>query len=123
MRSNTNAIRKQLRSVMLQFCSSVSYRKRPQPIVYPYTIFELKVLQLSDGRAQCRLEVSCVSIDAAEVENLADGIWDAFDGYSHLDTHSAFEVYQQQRDIIEEEDKEIERRRLVFELDYHKREE
>ena len=123
MRSNTNEIRKQLRTVMLQFCPEVDYRKRRKSVVYPYATFLLKTLQSTDGKTQCRLEVNCVAKDAAEVETIADSIWDAFDGYSHLDAHSAFEVYPQQRDIIEEEDKEIERRRLIFELNYHKREE
>jgi len=123
MKSNTNAIRKQLRTVLLQFCPEVDYRKRRKQIVYPYITFLLKILQSTDGKTQCRLEVNCVAKDAAEVETMADGIWDIFDGYSHLDEHSAFEVYQLQRDPIEEEDKEIERRRLTFELNYHKREE
>lgn len=123
MKSNTNAIRKQLRAVMLQFCPEVDYRKRKKPVMYPYVTFLLKILQSTDGKTQCRLEVNCVAKDAAKVETMADGIWDAFDGYSFLDDHTAFEIYPQQRDIIEEEDKEIERRRLVFELNYHKREE
>ncbi|MDY3240746.1 MAG: hypothetical protein SOW80_11585 [Anaerovoracaceae bacterium] len=123
MKSNTNAIRKQIRKEILRFCENVNYRKRPQPVKYPYVIFELKVMQVTDGKAQCRLEINCVSNNAAEVEDIADGIWDIFDEYSHLDASTAFETYAMQRDIVEEEDKEIERRRLIFELNYHKREE
>ena len=123
MKSNTNAIRKQIRKEILRFCENVNYRKRPQPVKYPYAIFEIKVMQVTDGKAQCRLEINCVSNNAEEVEDIADGIWDTFDGYSYLDTHAAFETYTMQRDIVEEEDKEIERRRLIFELNYHKREE
>ena len=122
MKSNTNAMRKQIRSEILQFCSNVNYRKIPQPITYPYTTFLLKELQTADGQTQCRLEVNCVAKTAEEVETLADNIQDRFDGYSHLDDKTAFEIYRLQRDIIEEEDKEIERRRLTFELNYYKRE-
>lgn len=122
MKSNTNAIRKQIRTEMLEFCSSVNYRKVPQPVTYPYTTFLLKELQTEDGKTQCRLEINCVARNAEEAEDLADNIQDKFDGYSHLDDKTAFEVYRLQRDTIEEEDKELERRRLTFELYYHKRE-
>lgn len=123
MKSNTNAIRKQVRNGLLKFCSNVNYRKIPQPVTHPYTTFILKELQTTDGRTQCRLEINCVSRNAEEVERLADNIQDEFDGYSYLDEKTAFEIYRLQRDPVEEEDKDIERRRLIFELNYYKREE
>lgn len=122
MKSNTNAIRKQIRNVILNFCSNVNYRKIPQPASYPYTTFLLQELQTEYGKTQCRLEINCVSKNAEEVEQLADNIQDKLDGYSYLDDKTSFEVYRLQRDIIEEEDKDIERRRLTFELNYYKRE-
>ena len=123
MKSNTNAIRKQLKAELIKIASSVNYRKRPLPIKYPYVMYELRELSTEDGKTKCNLEVNVVSKDPAEAVDLADKVQDLFDGYSFLDDHCAFEAYRQQRNIIEEEDKAIERIRLLFELNYHKREE
>lgn len=122
VKSNTNAIRVQVRKEIHAFCSSVNYKKRPTPIKYPYTIFEMKELGTEDGKTKCNLEVNIVSKNLAEAMDIADSIQDLFDHYSYLDDHCAFETYRLQRNQVEEEDKTIERLRLLFELNYHKRE-
>ena len=122
MKSNTNELRKSIRQLIEKHCPNTNYKKVSLPILYPYVTFEITVLAISDGQHKCDLEINVVSKDVKEVERISDALVDALDHESIINTKVACDIYALKRDSVEEADKEIERRRLLFELNYYKAE-
>lgn len=123
MKSNTNELRTQLKSILRESCANTCYQETKSPKEYPYVIFDLSEIQQSCGRTQYKLEVNCVCKNNADAESLADNIQDTLDQYSYMNKKIAFYIYRNQRNTVYEEDKTIKRRRLIFELYFYSREE
>lgn len=123
IKTNTNAVRKQIKTVLDALCNTVSYEILPSPITYPYIVFSIRLIQEDYGRQQLRMEVDCVSQDTAEAESLADQVQDTFNHYNYIDENISLTGYIDQRDTITEEDKRVKRKKVTFQLDYYPREE
>lgn len=127
MKSNTNELRKQLNFIFQTICKNVFYasarqkpRQKPQ---YPYLVFELSELLYDSGCTKYKLEVNCVSKNTEEVEDMADFMQDLINNYNFINEKIAFDTYRISRQKAYEEDKTIQRRRLIFELKAYSREE
>lgn len=123
MKSNTNELRKQLKTIFNEISNNVSYEQAPTPLNYPYTIFELSEITSEDGKTLYKLEVNCIDRDNVNrVEQIADDIQDRLDHLSFINEKISFEVYRGQRNKVDEEDKRIKRRLLTFELHFYSKE-
>lgn len=91
--------------------------------VYPYLIFMLEEVSYSDGMTLCELEVNAVDYgkSTSRCESLCDEVQRAFRGFLHLDDEIEFAAYQDRRQTVPEEDRNIIRRRMTFEVRLHER--
>lgn len=121
--SNTNELRKQIASILKRSTPNVHYLNFPKPASYPYLVFELKELGTEDGQTKCSLEVNCVAKTQSQVNSLADSVQDSFDHIVVGNNKIFFHAYRNRRDAIVEEDKTIERIRVMIDLYYYSREE
>lgn len=121
MRSNTNELRKRLKTILKDVCTTY-YQEGAAVRKYPYIVFDLSEINTSAGKTLYKVEVNCISQNNTEAEQLSDLIQDIFDEYSYLDDKMAFYTYKGTRNTVYEENKSIKRRRLLFELHYYSRE-
>lgn len=122
MKSNTNELRKELTTLLKTVTTNVYYRKISRP-TKPYIVFTVKELSTTAGRTSCQLEVNCVAKTPAAVNTMADSVQDIFDGEIDNGTKLMFYAFRGSRQIVEEEDKSIERIRLMIDLYVYSKEE
>lgn len=122
MKSNTNELRKAVKSIIDEFITA-HYLYASEPDKFPYATFEMRELQNVDGRTQINLEVNVFTKQATTAESVADSIQDAFDHANYDGTKIAFYSYRSQRLRIVEDDKTIHRIRLNIELYLYSKEE
>lgn len=123
MKSNTNELRKELTALLKTVTSNVFYRTIKNP-TKPYIVFVAKDLGTTDGRTSVQLEVNIVAETAAMVNTLADSVQDLFDGkVDQASQKVMFYAFRGTRQSIDEEDKSIERIRLMIDLYVYSKEE
>lgn len=81
-----------------------------------YAVYTLDQIDLTDGRNAFELEVNVMDYgkDTATLENLADTIQTAFNKYVVINDNIGVYFYSDRRNSVEEEDRNILRRRLTF---------
>lgn len=114
----TNNLRALVRTKLLARTSRVYYGVAPSSAEYPYTVFELKELSFDDGLSLQELEVGLVDYgtDKEPIENLADGIQADLDHFQDLTDDFEISIYKERRQPLYEDDKQIIRRRLTFQV-------
>ena len=123
MKSNTNELRKELTTLLKTVTSNVYWRnvRNPQK---PYMMYSARELGTTDGRTNVQLEVNIVADTAASVNTLADSVQDLFDGkVDQTSSKVMFYSYRGTRQPVDEEDKSIERIRLMIDLYVYSKEE
>lgn len=112
-------LRKQIQGILKTICNNVYYENGAQ--FYPYVVFEISELAYEAGKHSCQLEINVINKgeDTTVVEQIADDIEGMLDSYSYNDTLLQFRTFKGSRKIVREEDKQIKRRRLLFELYYY----
>ncbi len=125
MKSNTNELRKQLNAILknIDNTAKVYYHNTPQPAPKPYIVFDVQTLGYEEGKTSCTLEVNCVAATQAEVQNLADKVQDTFESKILNANKLLFYSFRGARRSVDEEDKLIERIRLMIDLYVYSREE
>lgn len=122
MISNTNELRKEITTLLKTVTTNVYYHNITNA-TKPYIVFTLKELATNSGRTSSQLEVNIVDKTPAGVNTLADRVQDLFDGKIDIGNKYAFYSFRGQRQIIDEEDKNIERIRLMIDFYSYEREE
>ena len=115
----TKTLREQIKKILLTTgCNDVSVPPRTNSGNYPYITFELSELTHNYGKTMAQLEINCVGKDnkSVEIDTLADEIQALLHGYSYLGEDVAFRLFKAGRNIVEEEDIKIVRRRILFDL-------
>jgi len=123
MKSNTNALKDCIASLLKEVCENVYFEKSFEKL-YPYIVYELSETQSEAGRTQYKFEVNCIDKGTATaVDEIADRVQDMFNEGSYQNEKVSFYSYKSQRQTVYEEDKSIRRRRLIFELYFYSKEE
>ena len=119
--SKSIALRTALQTILKAKTSNVYYEEAPDTHPYPYVVYELGELSHDSGRTLIQLEVNVIDHgDSTSVaEALADDIQDALHKLYYIDTSIQFSSYKNQRNTVKEDDKQIIRRRLLFEIHLH----
>lgn len=119
--SKSIALRTALQTILKAKASNVYYEEAPDTHPYPYVVYELSELSHDSGRTLIQLEVNVIDHgDSTSVaESLADDIQDALHKLYYIDTSIQFSSYKNQRNTVKEDDKQIIRRRLLFEIHLH----
>jgi hypothetical protein len=119
MTGKTVAFKKQIYAELSTLCTRVKSRiTRAAPKDYPYIVFNKSVLEKKDWNEKIQLEINVVGYgDMGDgVSDLADSVEEMFDHYFYINAAIAFESYLNTRTPIEEQDKEVVRERLLFDV-------
>ncbi len=119
----TKALREALRKELLLFCANTYYGDASEQTTFPRLAFELREVFKEDECTRLDLEVNLLdqSRDTAWVEAAADSLQRHLSQFYYLDEEIQFAAYVGGRLIIREDDKSIQRRRLIFEIRLHER--
>lgn len=81
-----------------------------------YAVYTLDLVDQTDGRKTWELEINAMDYgkDTATIENLADSIQKKFDKLVVINNDIGVYFFTDRRNTVEEEDRNILRRRLTF---------
>lgn len=121
MANRTEELRKQLQKVLKTATSNVHFEQAPDAANYPYIVYELSELTYSDGKSTMQLEVNVLGYgtNTAAIESIADAVQTTLNDYFYINPYIQFTAYRGARNTIKEDDKQIIRRRLTFEIQLH----
>lgn len=123
MRIDTNEIKLQITKMLEGKCKNVFF-ETAETEIFPYVVYEIEQSQEEEGKISCTLEVNCIDKGTSvNVEKLADEIQEMFSEFRFENEKISFYTYKDKRQTIQEEDKKIRRRRLLFELNWYSKEE
>ena len=124
LKTNTLELRKQIKLMLSTVCDNVYFEQNNMPNLYPYIVFSLTQIAEDCGRKDYQLEVNIVDLGKSteRVELFADKLQDIFNGYLFSNDKISFVTYIGQRNTIIEQNKEIKRRRLTFDLGIYSKE-
>ena len=119
--SKSIALRTALQTIFITKASNVYYEEAPDTHPYPYVVYELSELSHDSGRTLIQLEVNVIDHgdSTSVVEMLADEIQYALHKLYYIDASIQFSSYKNQRNTVKEDDKQLIRRRLLFEIHLH----
>jgi hypothetical protein len=118
-RKKTVALREVVKEVLASIApegTAIYYGQAEKGAGHRYIVFTLDEVLREDERTTLELEVNVMDYgkDTATVENLADTIQTAFNKYVVINDNIGVYFYSDRRNSVEEEDRNILRRRLTF---------
>lgn len=118
MASKTIAVRTALKTVISGVVANTHYDHANKDTAFPYCVYIVDEVLHDEFQTVCNLEINVMDYgsSSAVCETLADNLQKALDHYHFIDGDVEFETYIDTRNIVQEEDKKIIRRRLLFEL-------
>lgn len=119
--SKTIALRTELQKILKNVTANVEYEEANDSTPYPYVVYELTEVMHDYGKTLFELEVNVMdySPKSRVVDALADNIQDALHKKYYIGNGIQFVSYKDRRNIVREEDKQVKRRRLLFEVHLH----
>lgn len=116
--SKTLELRKQLQIIFKTITDNIHYEIAPDNSPYPYLVYELSELTYNYGKAVMQLEVNILDYGTSTsvVETLSDTLQDTLHKLYFINDKIQYSVYRRNRNTVQEEDKKIKRRRLIFEI-------
>ena len=96
--------------------SKIYYQQAQNDHPKIYAVYTLDMIDLADGRSSYEVEINVVDYgaDTATIEDLADNIQTAFNALVVFNEDVGVYFYADRRNSVEEEDRNILRRRLTF---------
>lgn len=117
----TWTLRTELQRLFKTLTTNVYYEGNQDPAVYPRLVFDLSEVTYDSGKTLYQLEINIIDYGTSTkiVENLADTVQSTLNKYYFINDEIQFAVYRGLRQKVEEDDKQIIRRRLLFEIQLH----
>lgn len=120
--SRTEALSDALIEMIKVRCNNVYYEEGVQVGMekkkYPFVTLELEDIGNTDGATKYVLELNVIDYGKIKstAEELADKIQDDLDHINYIDENIQFRSYKDGRKTIKEDDKQVIRKRLMFEI-------
>ncbi|MEG1929351.1 MAG: hypothetical protein RR090_12175 [Niameybacter sp.] len=114
--SKTVNLRTVLQAELEKVHKNTYHEDAPSTTTYPYMVYELESIQ---DNFQLEINVYDKGTSTQQVEVLADAIEAHFKRFIWRDDEQIFTTYKNTRNNMQEEDKTIKRRRLLFDVYYH----
>lgn len=117
----TYELRKAFQTTLKTIITNVYYDQAPDNATYPYIVFDLAELYHEDGRTLMELEANVIDYGTSttRAEDIADRLQYTLHRMNYINAFIQFRVYRGLRQKVEEEDKQLIRRRLTFEVHLH----
>ena len=121
MANKTYEMRKEITRLLKTLTSNVYYDQAPDDATNPYLVYELMEIGHDEGKTLLELEINALDYgtNTTPIENLCDEIQYLLHRLSYINAFIQFRIYRGLRQKVEEEDKQIIRRRLTFEVHLH----
>ena len=119
--TKTIFLRKAIQDKLKTLTSNVYCEIAPDNATGPYLVYELSELTHDYGKTLIQLEINVIDYGpgALNAEVLADNTQRLLNRLNHIDGLLQMTVYQGSRQTVRETDKEVIRRRLIFEIQLH----
>jgi|SRR5690625_949663 len=117
-------LRKEIKSSLQTICDRVYYQNATKK-EFPFIVYDFPNSFMDGGVEVFNLDVDVWDNknDTTEIETLASKIWKLYNCYYHIDKFIQFRIYRDNRlPPLDEKEKNIKRRKLVFQLRYLNRE-
>jgi hypothetical protein len=120
--SRTKALSDALIEMIKARCPNAYYEEGVQVGMekkkYPFVTLELEDVGYTDGSTKYVLELNVIDYGKIKsiAEQLADKIQDDLDHITYIDENIQFRSYKDGRKTIKEDDKQVIRKRLMFEI-------
>lgn len=118
--NRTYKLRVAITSILKQVCASVYYRNSSKGAIYPYITYDLDHVKAENGN-EYTLELHIWTRNIKECENIGDQLEELNDCY-YTDNEMSFDMSLNNRNNIQDEDKELQHVRLLFNLSYYPKE-
>ena len=119
----TNKLRKALVTIFSQITPVVFYSQANSQVAFPYIVFELSLLADENYDSySVEVDVWDRGNNVSNLENICDSL-EKLDRTLHNDEDLSFVMYFENKNIVIDSDKELKRRRLVFNLKLYSKEE
>lgn len=118
-------LRREIIQLLRQYHDRVYFQKSPNSILFPYVIYDFPNSFMEEDQEIYNLDVDIWDNkdDTTELETIASTIWKALHRYRHLDDDIQFSIYRENRlPPLDEDEKHIKRRKLIFQVRYFDRE-
>lgn len=121
--SKTTALRAVITGKLQTICPRVYYGQADPEASRPYLVYTLEQLSREDEMHLLELEINVTDYgtDTAPVETMADGIMEAFDKWYYIDDAIQFSAYPDRCQPVNEDDRNVIRRRLLIEIHFYER--
>lgn len=116
-------LRTALREIIKQYHPRVYYQNAPSTAHYPYIVYNLPNSFDNEQQEVFNLDIDLWNLGAGttELETLANNLWKVFNNYYHIDPNMQFSIHRANRLSLEDDNPDIKRRKLIFELRYFDR--
>jgi len=118
--TKTIALRTELQRLLKTLTTNVYYEEAPDTAT-SYLVYELSEVTKEYGRILMQLEINILDYGTSSTaaETLADQVQTVLHKYHFINSSIQFTLYEGLRGTVKEEDKQIIRRRLLFEVHLH----
>lgn len=121
--NKTHAVRLAIQEKLASICTDTYFSQADADASLPYLVYIINEISCEYGLTLCELEVNAVDYgkDTSVCDALADTVQTELDQWLYIDDDVEFTVYRDRRQIVTEEDRNIIRRRMTFEVRMHER--
>ena len=119
----TNKLRKALKKLFEECLGSVYFSQAKKDTTFPFCVFEFNIIS-DENYSLYNVEINVWDRgnDISNLEDICDKL-ESLDRRIYNDEDLNFVMYFENRNIIQETDKELKRRRITFSLKLYKKEE
>jgi len=97
------------------------YQSAVKDAIFPYLVYDFPTSFMVEDQEVFNLDVDVWDNqnDTTEIETITSNVWRMFNRYHYNDEHIQFSVYRDNRlPPLDEDEKNIKRRKLIFQLKY-----
>lgn len=107
-----------IRTELLKHADRVYLHNAPATKVFPYVVFHFPTCFSLAGQDILNLDVDVWdnSPDTTTLDTLARNIWNSLDRLCHIDNDQQFSIFRMNRLMLDDDDPQIQRRKLIFQL-------
>ena len=107
-----------IRTELLNYHARVYFVNAPADPTFPHVTFSFPASYVDNDQTIFNLDVDVWgnTLDTTAIDTLSRDIWNALHRLSHIDEHQQFTIYRMNRMILDDDDPQIQRRKMIFQL-------
>lgn len=116
--AKTRKLKEELTRVIKTVVADTNHEDGTEKSSYPYATYSLTLVDFNDDESRYQFEINVVDYgsDTTRVDDITDQLEDVFDRYQNITPHHQISVYKINHATIQEADRRIKHKRLLFEV-------